>query len=232
VFPSVASRTSTDDFIHSTTCSLSTEPPIYLECEPRATVTAAAVSLTPLPRVKLFIFLIFDTNAPFVSWEITNQQGEVVAHADVGTYTGTADAAEQIYLLVHQRYTFTISDAFADGMSGTNTGYTIVLAEYNLPVVLLKGDGNFEEGRSETLYVPLEGEQLTAAPSTSPSKDSGEQSCKDRNEKCEDHTECCSGRCSFGSCRSYDMNLISRTSLAREGRGGAAGRAGQIDTGQ
>jgi hypothetical protein len=293
VFKIVGSRTSATEFIQHTTCAISAYAPIYMGCHSklasptmhlRRTLSTdhsifsqanlgvndtRTLQIAPEKLAKLFILFIFDSSSPFVSWDITNNEDMVVAEVPIGTYT-TAHIIEQIYLAEGATYTFTIKDAFADGVSGTSTGYTIVLADAVPPIVLVEGDGNFGGSRSERFYIAPAGEQIQAMPSPAPSQVPstlpsntptslplgtspsnqveptetyspvpselpslapsrvpvpGGSSCKARGVACDSHTDCCSGRCLFDSCRASHGTANDRTSLRRNGSGGAAALA-------
>jgi hypothetical protein len=269
VFKIVGSRTSATEFIQHTTCAISAYAPNYMACDSklssptkhlRRTLSTDhsifsqanlgvndTLQIAPEKLAKLFILFIFDSSAPFVSWDITNNEDMVVAEAPIGTYT-TAHITEQIYLAEGATYTFTIKDAFADGISGTSTGYTIVLADAVPPIVLVEGDGNFGGSRSERFDIAPAREQIQAmsspapsqVPSTLPSNTPtselpslapsrvpvpGGPSCKSRGVACDSHTDCCSARCLFGSCRASHGASNGRTSLRRNGSGGGAALA-------
>ena len=204
---------------------------------------------------EVFALFVFDTNAPFVSWTITNRRGEVVVEAALGTYS-TAHATEQFFLQVGETYIFTIRDAFADGITGTSTGYTFVLADYLPPVVILQGDGNFGESRIESFYIPHEGEGLSEQPSMTPSIFPSPQTsltpsfkpssvlsagpsqnpsmasaptvetCRIGGEGCQAHSECCSERCFFSRCRgTTSSQKYKRASLQKDSTRDTLGEA-------
>ncbi|MGC6284154.1 MAG: DUF1735 domain-containing protein [Polaribacter sp.] len=90
--------------------------------------------------------IVFDGYGSETGWEVTDALGGVVASKAAGTYAdGQASASESITLCAGRDYTFTITDAWGDGLSFPNNGtYTLTLGG----VVKASGGGDF--GSSES----------------------------------------------------------------------------------
>tara|TARA_R110001583_G_scaffold34847_5_gene116624 strand:+ start:14197 stop:14925 length:729 start_codon:yes stop_codon:yes gene_type:complete len=90
--------------------------------------------------------IVFDGYGSETAWEIIDALGSVVASKDAGSYSdGQASVSETITLCAGRDYTFTITDAYGDGLSYPADGtYTLTIGG----AVKASGGGNF--GASES----------------------------------------------------------------------------------
>jgi len=118
--------------------------------DPDATVNDGSCEYACDNNVALELYL--DCYGEEISWEITNENGAVVAQVNSGTYPGgsTSDTMEEggslqeeVICLSAGCYTFTITDSYGDGLSGSE-----FTCEVNgTPFSITDEDGNvlFEE---------------------------------------------------------------------------------------
>lgn len=88
----------------------------------------------------------------------------MVASVPTGTYKSPQDhTLEVLPLTAGENYMLTIKDAGSDGIAGIGTLYEIFLTD-RPEVVLLAGDGVFEDNRITVFYVPTLEEFPSSAP--------------------------------------------------------------------
>jgi hypothetical protein len=168
-FPGVGSRTSASDFVRSVTCAISSDPPESFHCD-------GAPTASPAPTrygVPVVISIYFDPFAFEVSWELTDEQGNIVfAQAFPETYErGTDYMQETVLLPPGENYIFTIKDSAEDGILGDGTFYDLILVDQDVGLVLVIGDGDYGASREHKFTVPtsdLYPEPVPVPPTPSP----------------------------------------------------------------
>ena len=118
--------------------------------------------------VNVTFAIYFDPWPQELSWKIEtrNPVGGLIASVPAGTYQSPKDhALEALSLTPGENYVLTIEDSGNDGIAGIGTLYEIFLTDHP-EIVLLDGDGVFEESRTATFYVPTLEEYPPIAPAT------------------------------------------------------------------
>jgi len=85
-----------------------------------ATAQAGVAQATTHIRIDI----LFDNWPEEVAWEITDDNGNVVASAAAGDYTGMTETMEDYFLPATGCYTFTYTDGYGDGLFGSQYGAT------------------------------------------------------------------------------------------------------------
>jgi hypothetical protein len=149
-----------------------TEPPTFFPTKPltksptpdptKAPIEAATKSSS---SVSVTFAIYFDPWPQEVSWKIERENSKgVVASVPTGTYKSPQDhTLEVLPLTAGENYMLTIKDAGSDGIAGIGTLYEIFLTD-RPEVVLLAGDGVFEDNRITVFYVPTLEEFPSSAP--------------------------------------------------------------------
>ena len=199
--------------------------------------------------VPINVSILFDEKPEETSWMITSRErqeevaddeDEIVVWkvVDAGTYRFDDEIVEKVWLPPGGRYVFTIQDTSGNGIDVTGIAYEILLitpqqstsptppnADGDVTVsILVEGTGNFGSTISHEFYVP---EPPQHPPPPSEENDdidnSGGNECVTLHGPCSDHMDCCSGRCSWGSCRLSGSTNGRRQSLGAGLHGGSAG---------
>jgi hypothetical protein len=114
--------------------------------------------------VSIIVAIYYDPWPEEVSWKIENDTTGLVAIALAGTYTAQQQSFNSVMVIPGEKYTFTIEDSGNDGIAGIGMLYEIYMRDQP-DIILIEGDGVFEESREAEFYVPTIDEYPTSAPS-------------------------------------------------------------------
>lgn len=113
---------------------------------PRATVSLKHLCL----NIPVMLEITFDGYASETSWELEDGDGNIVYSAAEGTYSDGQAKAITTFCLTPGTYTFTINDAYGDGLSYPADG-TISISNGGTELVNIVGD--FGDTYSETFTI-------------------------------------------------------------------------------
>ena len=118
-----------------------------------------------LEEVSVTFAIYFDPWPQEVSWKIEKENAtDIVASVPAGTYQSPQDKTLEVVTLKHGgNYILTIQDSGSDGIAGIGTLYEVFLTD-NPDILLLDGNGIFEDSRSEVFHVPTLEEYPSSAP--------------------------------------------------------------------
>ena len=155
---STPSRSATSDPTSTPTGMLTTE---------KATTQRLTLAPSQSP-VSITVAIFFDPWPEEVSWKIESEaEEELITSVPLGSYISPQDQAfELVAVTPGENYIFTIEDAGRDGIAGIGTLYEIFLTDHP-DIILVDGDGVFEDSHSDTFYVPTIDEYPTSAPTES-----------------------------------------------------------------
>ena len=114
--------------------------------------------------VSVTFAIYFDPWPQELSWKVEREDGQLVASVPTGTYQSPQDHMfKKLLLEPGDMYVLTITDAGGDGIAGVGTMYEVFLT--NRPkVILLAGNGVFEDGTRHSFIVPTKAELPPKAP--------------------------------------------------------------------
>ena len=169
------------EFIRSTVCELSSDPPATFRCPPRISPTMSPPPTTTLAPTKtqpnVLLLIDLDIFPDETWWEIIDSAGDVVASVPVGTYDERQAVTEEISLDAGGMYNLTVHDAGGDGLCCGGAVYLYLGTESDSATTLAYNDGNFDFTSSHPFTVsidavlPLQGIGVyTFPPSRSPSQ--------------------------------------------------------------
>ncbi len=127
--------------------------------------TIVGKTVEDVEEVSVTFAIYFDPWPQEVSWKIEKENAtDTVASVPAGTYKSPQDKTLEVVTLRHGgNYIMTIQDSGSDGIAGIGTLFEIFLTD-NPDILLLDGNGIFEDSRSEVFHVPTLEEYPSSAP--------------------------------------------------------------------
>lgn len=101
-------------------------------------------------NIPVMLEITFDDYASETSWDLQDADGNILYSADEGTYSDKLAKTITTLCLTPGIYTFTINDAYGDGLTFPDTG-NITITNGNSEMVNI--DGDFGETISETFTI-------------------------------------------------------------------------------
>lgn len=113
---------------------------------PRATVNLKHLCL----NIPVILEITFDEYASETSWILEDSDGTILYSADEGTYSDGQASTSTTFCLTPGSYTFTVNDAYGDGLTYPEIGEIIIT---NGETELVSFSGDFGESTSETFTI-------------------------------------------------------------------------------
>jgi hypothetical protein len=111
--------------------------------------------------------ILLDNWAKEIGWHLVDLVTKaIVAEASAGTYTIEDEVVVQVDLIPGRSYSFTITDAYGDGLVGEYTWYAVILGtDLEQGKRLVDGSSSFGKSRATEFIVPV---KVTRRPTMEP----------------------------------------------------------------
>ncbi len=151
------------DWLRTTICEVSNDPPGYLNCNNTATLPPRSVPVT--------VSIQLDDFPEEISWSIQDAvDGTVFAEVPFGVYTDAGSrVGETVFLPAGSSVVFKIEDSFGDGLCCNTPGnYLVSLGSRPYGDVLVSGGGDFHGTIFHDFNVPTDYKETNTEDDTPP----------------------------------------------------------------